>query len=246
MTNTVLISTEDNATDKVILEIQRPVLTITTGIQGPTGPTGPQGDIGTATWGDITGTLSDQTDLQSALDDLTPNSLILSNTVWDDLRFPAQGINPAGAPAPPTVDTADGTLVFSASQTNIIAGIAQLPHQWKEGSTVNPHIHWCPSNTNTGNVLWRFEYEVQDIGGVFTGFTTVDTLEAGSGVAETHQIHSLGTIDMTGKKVSCVMKWKLSRIGGDGTDTFTGTARLLEFDIHYEIDSLGSSDEFTK
>jgi hypothetical protein len=238
MTNIVLISTEDNATDKVILEIQRPTLTITTGIQGPAG-TSP-------VWGNITGILSNQTDLQLALDDLTPNSLILSNTVWEGLRFPVQGINPVGSVAPPSVDTADGTLVFSASQTNIIAGIAQLPRGWKEGSTIDPHVHWSPSNTSTGNVLWRFEYEVQNINGVFTGSTIVDTLGAGSGVAEAYQVHSLGTIDMTGKNINCIMKWKLSRIGVDGTDTFTGTARLLEFEIHYEVDSLGSSTESTK
>ena len=28
------------------------------------------------------------------------------NLVWDDLRFPASGINPAGQIAPPTIDTA--------------------------------------------------------------------------------------------------------------------------------------------
>lgn len=39
-----------------------------TGPQGPTGATGPQGPAGINTWGSITGTLSSQTDLQSALD----------------------------------------------------------------------------------------------------------------------------------------------------------------------------------
>lgn len=43
-----------------------------TGLQGPVGPTGPAGPAGPAgpggTWGSITGTLSSQTDLQSALD----------------------------------------------------------------------------------------------------------------------------------------------------------------------------------
>jgi hypothetical protein len=36
------------------------------------------------------------------------------------------------------------------------------------------------------------------------------------------------------------------RIGGDGTDTYTGNALLKEFDIHYQIDEIGSKDEFTK
>jgi hypothetical protein len=43
-----------------------------------------------------------------------------------------------------------------------------------------------------------------------------------------------------------MMHWKLSRIGGDGTDTYTADARLLEFDIHYEVDSMGSSEELVK
>lgn len=179
---------------------------------------------------------------------LTPSALTLTNTVWDDLRFPAQAINPVGSAAPPSVDTADGTLLFSATQTNVIAGIAQLPHKWAEGTAVYPHVHWSPTTTNVGNVAWRVEYEAQDIGGTFVGFTASDTLEASDGTAEKHQIHSLAAagIDMTGKKVSTIIKWKLSRIGGDGTDTFTGSARLLELDFHYEIDSLGSSAETVK
>ena len=38
-----------------------------TGSQGPQGPQGPQGDPGQSIWGTITGTLSDQTDLNTAL-----------------------------------------------------------------------------------------------------------------------------------------------------------------------------------
>jgi hypothetical protein len=40
--------------------------------------------------------------------------------------------------------------------------------------------------------------------------------------------------------VSNMMLILISRIGGDGTDTFTGTAKLAEFDIHYQIDTVGS------
>ena len=38
-----------------------------TGPAGPTGPEGPQGPAGVNTWGSLTGTLSDQSDLQTAL-----------------------------------------------------------------------------------------------------------------------------------------------------------------------------------
>lgn len=172
------------------------------------------------------------------------------NIVWDDLRFPAASINPVGSPSPPTLDTADpfsGTLLFSASATNSVAGQAQLSHAWKEGSEIIPHIHWCPTSTGTGNVLWRLQYQISDVNGTFPGsYTILDVLDAGDGVTNKHQIASFSPIVMTGKSLSCVILWKISRIGGDGTDTYASTARFLEFDIHYQIDGNGSRQEYIK
>jgi hypothetical protein len=166
---------------------------------------------------------------------------------WEDLRFSASGINPPGAASDPTVDTADGRFGFSASATNIIAIQVQMPHSWKEGSVIVPHVHWSPTSTNTGNVLWRMEYKVANINEAFpAGYTPIDILDAGSGTADMHQLASFGNVSMTGKRVSCMMLLLLSRIGGDATDTYTGTAKLNEFDIHYQVDGFGSTFETRK
>jgi hypothetical protein len=166
---------------------------------------------------------------------------------WEDLRFPAAGINPPGAASDPSRDTSDGRLVFSASQTNTIAIQAQMPHNWKEGSQIRPHIHWSPTSADTGDVLWKVEYKIANRGDVFPGsFTPLEVLDAGSGVADMHQIIGLGFIDMSGFEVSCMLLILLHRMGADGTDTYTGTAKLNEFDIHYQVDSLGSQAELVK
>lgn len=173
--------------------------------------------------------------------------LVLVTRTWDDLRFPAAGINPPGAGTDPTRDTTDGRLVFSASATNIIAVQVQMPHHWAVGTAIYPHVHWSPSNTDTGNALWRLEYKVANINTVFPGsFTALDKLSAGAGTADTHQMASFDPITMTGKTISCMLLMLLSRIGGDGSDTFTGTAKLDEFDIHYQIDGFGSYYESSK
>jgi hypothetical protein len=183
----------------------------------------------------------------ATLGNIVVDGLQLTDTYYDDLRFPATGINPPGAASDPDRDTTDGTLLFDAASTEIIVGVAQLPHSYKYGTNITAHIHWCPTNTNTGNVYWRFEYELQEIGGIFTGFTTANTLEVADGVAEKHQIHGLATIDGSAvDSVSAIIKWKLSRIGGDATDTYNADARLLELDFHYQIDGFGSDDEYTK
>lgn len=174
-------------------------------------------------------------------------------TAWDDLRFPAQGINPVGLSAPPATDTADpymGSLLFDPATINVVAGIAQMPHNWKEGSAISPHIHWTPTSTGGGNVVWRFSYMVANINEAFSGSLTVmDPVIAAAGTdANAHLLTSFEPdIDMTGKTISCIVMWKLERVANDGTnDTYAADARLLELDFHYEIDSFGSNAMTTK
>jgi hypothetical protein len=176
------------------------------------------------------------------------HQVILANTFWDDLRFPAAGINPPGAAADPTQDTTDGRLVFSASAENIVAIQAQMPHSWKEGSTISPHIHWSPTSTHTGNVKWQMKYKIANVFEAFPAeWTTVTALQAAAGVSDTHQLTDFdGDITMTGKTLSAMILILISRLGADGADTYTGTVKLNEIDIHYEIDGFGSASEYSR
>jgi len=171
----------------------------------------------------------------------------LGNTFWDDLKFPAAGINPPGAASDPGRDTTDGRLSFSASAENIVAIQVQMPHNWKEGSAIYPHFHWSPTNTDTGNVLWQLKYKIANVNGTFPGaWTTLTKLDAGDGTSDQHQIAAFSAIPMTGYTLSCMMLILLSRVGDDGTDTYNAACKLNEFDIHYQIDSFGSDEEYTK
>ena len=164
---------------------------------------------------------------------------------WDDLRFPATAINPPGAARDPTRNTSDGTLEFSASATNVIAGVAQMPHAWLRGSTIRPHIHWQPTTTGSGNVLWKFEYDIASVNSNFAGtYTPMEQLDGADGIVNKHQILGFGDVTMTDKSESCIIKWLLSRVGGDASDTYAGAAKLLEFDIHYQVGKYGTPDEF--
>jgi len=187
------------------------------------------------------------TPIDLSVDCGTEKTIKLSQVVWDDLRAPATSINPAGLPAPPTFNTTKIGWGFSASATNVVAVILQLPHTYKEGTNITPHVHWFPQNTNTGNVLWRLSYKWTNINSVDSGsFTAIDVLSAGAGVVDTHQIAVFPTISGTGKTISSIFTCTLSRIGGDGTDTHTGVALLREFDIHFQIDTIGSRQAVIK
>ena len=66
--------------------------------------------------------------------------------------------------------------------------------------------------------------------------------------ADRHLISSFGNsaVDMTGSEISDCILFEITRVGGDALDTYGADARLLEFDVHYQIDSHGSVGEFDK
>lgn len=172
---------------------------------------------------------------------------------WDDLRFPAQGLRIPGTGNPPNTEASTGFLLFSAIATEQVAGISQMPHAWKEGSIIKPHVHWSKTSSAAGNVLWRLDYEIINNGSV-APLTYANQIESSSVVAGTPDsdtqnevlITALGDIDMSAIAISGHLIWRLSRIGGDAADTYAADARLFEFDIHIQIDSRGSIGEFDK
>ncbi|KKM75012.1 hypothetical protein LCGC14_1394540 [marine sediment metagenome] len=171
---------------------------------------------------------------------------------WDDLRFPAQGINPPGAASDPDIETSTGLLLFSGTSTEIVAGAIVIPHTLAVDTLIDFHVHWQKTTSAGGNVLWRIDYEVVNNGDVAT-MAYGTQIQSTSPIAETPDndtaneilITDIGDVDMTGKKLACMVLWKLSRIGGDGSDTYNSDARLLEMDIHYQKFSDGSYDEWT-
>lgn len=182
-------------------------------------------------------------------------SLRLATPQWEDLRFPAQGINPPGAASDPTRNNSTGLLVFSKSAINTVAGVAQLPHSWSSGTALSPHIHvWYPTEpvTTTGDkIVWSLETKVVQINGAWDG----SSYDAADNVTHTitastygkHLLLGFTDITMTGvSSVSACVLWRLSRLGDHADDNYNDTATLIEFDIHYQTDSLGSREETAK
>lgn len=173
---------------------------------------------------------------------------VIQGEAWDDLRFPASGINPAGAVANPEVDTATypGTLLFSGSGTKLVAGVAQVPHAWVAGSGLRPHIHWSKTTSAAGGVVWEFCFAVADIGETFPAYSAweagVDVVP-NSDTAEKHALTRFSEIDMTGKKGSTMVAWQIRRKHDAVGDTYGADSRLWEFDFHYRVFGLGSEAE---
>jgi len=175
---------------------------------------------------------------------------------WEDLRYPVTGINPPGQASDPTVNSTTGLLEFSASATNIIAGVAQMPHSWKNGTIIYPHLHLFagggtdPSTLGANvDTVWTFQYKwFNNLAGVtatYTSLSNVITMAdyvGGLPCAQMENISGIGNpgIDGTDKHDSSVILWILSRVGGNAADNYAGIVTLMEFDIHYLNENLGT------
>jgi hypothetical protein len=161
-------------------------------------------------------------------------------TVWDDIRV---SFASRGASTAPTfgIFGSGPQFVWTFTQSDngkYLFCEVQLPHGYKEGSDIIPHVHWAPSTTNTGNVVWVMDYQWQNNGGTYGTNVSITATEAANGTALKSQMTSFGAINGAGKSISSILLIKFYRYGG--SDSFTGSAYLLGFDVHYEINTVGS------
>lgn len=168
------------------------------------------------------------------------NNLELGSA-WEDLRFPAMGINPPGAATDPTRDTTDGLLSFSGSQDNVCVFQVQMPHGWESGagSYLIPHLHILNTAASAGTTTWQLDYKIANINGNFPATWTTDTINyVVPAATSTHVMPAFAHIDMTGFTSSSMLVMKLSRLGS--SDDYNTAVKLLEYDIHYKHNKFGA------
>ena len=172
--------------------------------------------------------------------------IIINPTDYDDWRWTGSAAAPSTNPA--DLAEVNGSDVFAWRFTNgetLMFPDQQLPHDYKEGTDLFPHLHWCPSTTATYTGTWTLEY--------------VDWLDAASGSAiqakktitaafsaslTAYQMQSQLFSDVltgTNRKISSIVHAKLTLTLSAGTSCF-----LLGLDAHYQKDRLGSTSPIAK
>jgi hypothetical protein len=131
-----------------------------------------------------------------------------------------------------------------------------MPHNWKEGSVIYPHIHWSPQTTGqNGSVIWGLEYSWVNYNSTtpiaFPNTTIITATTAaitGTSDVDKHLITAFSSItpSTSQDKISSIMMCRLFRNSSAVADTYQGSAALLSFDFHYEIDGVGSNSQFVK
>jgi hypothetical protein len=181
-------------------------------------------------------------------------------TTWDDVRIVPGAFSFPGVADPTLEDWQPGgsgaTLkVYKFKKNDEVHASCQMPHTYKEGSDLHFHIHWTPAEYGAAEsgalVGWKIDYTAANINGVYGPTATVDLSDACSGVNHQHEITSDVLVSGAGLKISHIIMVRIYRSDTGGDDTWASVAAdespaLLEFDIHFEINMLGSRQRLVK
>lgn len=182
-------------------------------------------------------------------------------TVWDDIMIFPDATSKGGSNTPTWTKFKDNgsssqgvfLWIFSPSTEQEVYFTVQIPHGYKVGSDLYPHVHWTTTSTTPtrSNVVWGLEYTVVKIGGIFSNTTILNAnnvipgILTISGVGQ-HLITSFGPISGSNLDISTILVCRLFRKAADVLDAYTDPVGLLGFDIHFEKDTQGSRTEFIK
>lgn len=173
-------------------------------------------------------------------------------TTWDDLRVEPTARSGAGVGTAPSFAASPwDTLLFNYEFTNgptaeYLYFNVQMPHRWKEGSSVYPHVHFAPHTTGTGQVDFTIycSWATPMTGTFGTGSSYTASYNIASNSQYKHLIASNSTAQsMAGMALSSAASCYVSR---SMADTYAGSVSAIYLDIHYEVDSMGSDSDYTK
>ena len=181
-------------------------------------------------------------------------------TVWDDVRI-VPGVFQFPGGADPTLQNwqpgGSGTIfpVYKFKKDDYVIATCQMPHSYKEGSDVYFHIHWTPcdrgNEETTALVGWKVDYSWANPNGTFGASATVDLSDACQSTDHQHLWTPDVLVSGIGKTMSSIVLLKIYRSDTGADDTWAGTTdaqspAILEFDIHYEMNSVGSQTTTSK
>jgi hypothetical protein len=129
-------------------------------------------------------------------------------------------------------------LDFDASTAEYAQFSVAFPKSWAAG-TVTYQVYWTPSTTNTGDCIFGLQgVSCGDSDTIDVAYGTgVEVTDAGIGTVKDQQITAeSGAVTITAAAAGEQVYFQLYRDAADGSDTFTGDARVLGIRLFFTTD----------
>lgn len=164
-----------------------------------------------------------------------------------DIKFPMTRLKKGGISDPAeTLVGVTYTFGFDATSDEEVFAKAELPHIYSNGTDLQAHFHWAPSDGTAGNVTWGLEYHITrpENNEVLTeATTTAIVVDATQSLQDEHLESGDIVISGTGVQSGDFVHLRIFRDAnaseGGASDTYAADANLIEFDIRIMVDGFG-------
>lgn len=177
---------------------------------------------------------------------------------WRDELQPLTGSRLESPSSDIVLNLAEGSVTFETGAryaTDYVTTSLQLNHDWELGSSIHAHLHWWQVSAAVPN--WLLGYRWQKQGSAKT--TSWSNLPISSHTFT----YSAGTLNQISKwsaiaapvgygEVSDIVQFRIYRDVTNVSTLFSGAdpeasnIDAVNFDIHIEVDTLGSRQEYSK
>jgi hypothetical protein len=173
---------------------------------------------------------------------------------WRDQVNDALGIKQNGNDV--TTNSTESTVEFSttADLNDYLHVNIQLNHDKDLTSSIYPHIHFFQDQNAVPNFLLQYRWQV-DLASKTTAWTNLkcNTLAVSYTAGTINQIAYANPISVpVGSTLSDIVQFRVIRDNANtstvfsGADPYSGAVGITSFDIHFQINSLGSDEQYSK
>lgn len=194
-----------------------------------------------AEWGLIAGTLSDQTDLQTALDDASPVGLhsvpVMAGAIQPSVAGGCAALSSiVSAANQPDIITLD----FDPSTQEYAQFAIPMPKSWNEGA-LTAEFRWSHAATTTNfGVVWNIQaVAVSDDDAIPVNFGTAQQVADTGGTTNDLYVTSQTPAMTVGGTPAAgdTVFFRVSRVTGDGSDNMAVDARLHSVVLYMTTDA---------
>lgn len=171
-------------------------------------------------------------------------------TCYKDISLSGTSLVAGGIAAPDAVLFINSNLLaygFNGANTvERLYGSCEMQHDYEEGTDVEVHVHWAPTTANAGNVVWQVWISWANSGTVFSAPVLLTATPSAANGAWMSTYNSVGVLSGVGKIMNSQFVIQVFRDPTDIGDTYPNDAVLIQFGLHYKVNTIGSRERTTK
>ena len=176
----------------------------------------------------------------------TDKTLVLSESVWDDIQFQISSgrVSQANFPDWDTFTTNTSEYKFAVNDYIDLAA-NELSHWWKQGTDVYPHLHITTDGANTSGssqyVKFKVYFAYADASEVWTETDFDIEKEIPTGTADmTHLLANGVALALTNNLIGTQVKIRVKRIAATTGTEYPNHIFITQVGLHAEKDTMGS------